>query len=256
MGLILGNSVLNCESNTNNTNNTNRNKNTSIKVLPKTFNPGNNNNFNPNTPNNTTVFTMGPGIYAIIVRRSDPSLGETEKMYIGESSNVALRLGQHWSDLSKKKHECQGLLEDWLLFGPDNFTFISLSVGPQWNEQKVRLAAEAELLRLNLTLIYNKSIAGSTQKKQSDSYCKSVKFENQVFPSIADASKVTGVSETHIRRLIRDPQNLQWSLTDTTQTLIDDNIVNIGKAKRLKLTVTFTVVFALQLRRKRSSVAP
>lgn len=78
---------------------------------------------------------MGPGLYAIVSIKN-------QKIYIGESSNVAERLGKHWNDLSKEKHECQQLQLDWNQFGSENFNFISLSVGSQWINLQLRREVE------------------------------------------------------------------------------------------------------------------
>ena len=61
------------------------------------------------------------------------------------------------------------------------------------------------------------------------------KGKGTVYPSIAEASRKTGVSETHIRRLVRDPQNTFWQYVNDTSGFNDTNIINIEKAKTVKV---------------------
>jgi hypothetical protein len=179
---------------------------------------------------------MGPGLYAIVVVKSDAPL--EEKLYIGQSSNVALRLGQHWNDLSQGKHECKEMLQDWQQLGSENFSFIALSVGPQWEKQEIRENVENDLIRLNLNITYNQAIAGKVKKKEGDIYRKIVKFGDKVFPSIAEASRQVNISESHIRRLLRDPNNTDWSYVTSQKTLVPENIINIEKATKVKVNGT------------------
>jgi hypothetical protein len=100
MSINLDNSVLNCKSNE------------SIKTfisLPSSFNIGNLQILNNNN-DDSQVIKMGPGLYAIVSINN-------QKIYIGESINVASRLGRHWDELTKKRHECQQLQLDWNQFG-------------------------------------------------------------------------------------------------------------------------------------------
>lgn len=184
---------------------------------------------------------MGPGLYAIVVVKSDAPL--EEKLYIGQSSNVALRLGQHWNDLSQGKHECKEMLQDWLQLGSENFSFIALSVGPQWEKQYIRQNVENDLIRLNLNITYNQAIAGKVKKKEGDIYRKIVKFGDKVFPSIAEASRQVYISASHIRRLLRDPNNTDWSYVTSQETLVPENIINIRalRVKRLRRSLKVKV---------------
>lgn len=68
-------------------------------------------------------------------------------------------------------------------------------------------------------------------KKKSDIYAKVVSYKGVVYGSISAASHKTGVSGTHIRRLIRDPQNTDWTYVGDPNILEESNIVNIKKSK-------------------------
>ena len=112
---------------------------------------------------------------------------------------------------------------------------------PQWENTTLRRQAEDQLITLNLTIVYNQAIAGSTRKKELDIYRKPVSFRGTVYPSVAKASKETKVSETNIaqgqidlasfaRCLIRDPQNMDWQYASDPTSLNDEKIFNIDKA--------------------------
>ena len=171
---------------------------------------------------------MGPGLYGIYCSAKG-------KVYFGESQNVVYRLGTHYDDLVAKKHECRELQENWNLHGETSFSFISLSVGPQWKNVTVRRDAETKLVKLNINQVYNQSIEGSTPKKESDLYRKPVKYKGIQYPSIAEASRITGVAETHIRRCARDPQNTDWQYATDPNILDKANIINIEKSKKVRV---------------------
>jgi len=173
---------------------------------------------------NSQFLNMDSGLYAI-------GCNTTGKVYFGESDNVVYRLGNHFKYLVRQMHECRELQDDRILYGEANFSFISLSVGPQWKNTTVRRNAETKLVTLNQNKIYNQSIGGSTPKKKSDIYAKVVSYKGVVYGSISAASRKTGVSGTHIRRLISDPQNTDWTYVGDPNILEESNIVNIKKSK-------------------------
>lgn len=62
--------------------------------------------------------------------------------YIGQASNLAARLSQHFTQLVVKKHSCQKLQNDWFVSGQEMFQFIILKQGPQFDDPIVRLKEE------------------------------------------------------------------------------------------------------------------
>ncbi len=189
------------------------------------FSPNNQGSF----PNNTQFLSMGPGLYIIIC-------STTNKVYFGESSSVVHRLGTHFDDLIAGKHECTQMQEDWAKYGHSNFIFASLSVGPQWSSTLLRRETETKLVVFNQNIVYNKSVGGSIPKKQADIFCKVVSYKSTVYRSIADASRKTGVSKTHIGRLLRDPQNKDWEYASDPNSVIDESlIINAEKSKKVKV---------------------
>jgi hypothetical protein len=115
----------------------------------------------------------------------------------------------------------------------DDFNFISLSIGSQWENVDIRREIEAELIKLNPTLVYNQSIAGSTPKKPRDFYNKIVNYRGTTYPSIAEAHRQTGVSETRIRNFLIDPNNTDWSYAPDEQIMQESNLVNMQTAKKV-----------------------
>ena len=47
----------------------------------------------------------------------------TKKCYSGEAKNLAVRLGNHYSNLCNKSHDCEDLQRDWNRLGAHNFVF-------------------------------------------------------------------------------------------------------------------------------------
>jgi hypothetical protein len=115
-----------------------------------------------------------------------------------------------------------------------NFKFCVLSIGPQWADERVREQKEAELVQLNWGICYNEAIAGKTPKKPKDLYKMSVRYQNQLFASVAEASRVTKFSETHVRRMCRDDKRPDWEFIHS-ERMQEGNIVNMDKAKPISV---------------------
>jgi hypothetical protein len=130
---------------------------------------------------------------------------KNQKVYFGESKNVPKRLGQHWEELIEKKHECKEMQSDWNFYGcaaaqlrscaaaqlrsKENFKFISLSVGTQWDCVNTRQQKEIDLINLNVNYVYNQK--QNKSRKESNLYRKVVSYKDKNYPSIAAASKAT-----------------------------------------------------------------
>ncbi len=153
--------------------------------------------------------SMGPGVYAIYSRKNG-------KIYIGESAHVIGRLSTHWRFLNKRVHECAELQADWLTFGEENFVFSILCAGPEWADVKTRIAKENEIINSNRDKVYN--VVDKT-KINADKRCQPVEIEGIVYPTIAEASRVLGVSKAHIGRRIRSSQYPNPPLTFRILTL-------------------------------------
>lgn len=109
--------------------------------------------------NESQVLNTGPGLYAIVCSQKG-------KIYFGESDNVLSRVGLHYKDLVGEKHECKQLQEDFNTHSLSDFSFVSLSLGPQWKNTTTRRHAETTLIKLNLNKVYNQSIARVVPKKK------------------------------------------------------------------------------------------
>ena len=54
------------------------------------------------------------------------------------------------------------------------------------------------------------------------------------FYPLVKKGKATGFSETHIRRMLRDPNSENWSY-ESNQPIIQENLINIGKGYKVKV---------------------
>lgn len=147
-------------------------------------------NFSSLTKTNILEIPMGPGIYIIICKKN-------KKIYFGESIRIVSRLEMHYRSLEEKTHDCHELHEDYNCYGKGEFLFAYLSIGPQWVDPKTRIKEQNKLINLNVDSVYNDVKLLNTLPK----FKRKVKFKGQTYPSIAEASRKTGVSETHIGRL-------------------------------------------------------
>jgi hypothetical protein len=67
-----------------------------------------------------------PGVYEI---RCIPK----NRVYIGESENLLVRLGKHVASLTQNQHDCVDLQQDWNQFGLQGHSFHILRRGPSWD---------------------------------------------------------------------------------------------------------------------------
>lgn len=143
-----------------------------------------------------------PGIYEI---RCIPR----NRVYIGESENLLVRLGKHAASLTQNQHDCIDLQQDWNQFGLQSNSFRILRHGPSWNTVEKRRLEEAIILKQKQQesfSVYNTDRTATSTKN----YRRLIKIDNQVYDSVAAARKEIGVSETTIRRRLRDPKHPTW----------------------------------------------
>ena len=112
----------------------------------------------------------------------------------------------HYRGLEEKTHDCQALQADYTLFGQMEFVFAYLSVGSEWVDLKTRIKKQNELISLNIRDIYNDVKSTNSLPK----FKRKVKFKDKIYPSIAAATKETGISQTHLRRLVKNPEKFGW----------------------------------------------
>lgn len=135
--------------------------------------------------------SYGPGLYQIVCKVNN-------KRYIGESSNVLARAGRHTRDLEKGVSDCYPLQKDWLLYGPSQFDFNPLLIGPEWVVHEARLKKEAELIcSYTSEEVYNNHPLKSTPLEEN--YRLVCKIHGKQYKSVGDASRETGEKDTRIR---------------------------------------------------------
>jgi hypothetical protein len=167
-----------------------------------------------------------PGLYMIRCIVND-------KRYYGESSNVSGRLASHRSYLKRNIHGCRELQHDFQTYGIDHFEFVVLFMGPAWQNQEDRLVRESMLILEDRQLCYNfltnnnsrskeknpfwgrthseetkKLIGDSMRNISNDALGKPIRLNGQTFPSIAEASRATGMARKTIRDKMNDPGDL------------------------------------------------
>ena len=135
------------------------------------------------------------------------------RVYIGESENLLARLGKHAASLAQNQHDCKDLQQDWNQFGLQGHSFRIIRHGPSWNTVKRRRAEEAIILkqkRQQSFSLYNTDRIATFTKN----YRRSIEIDNKVYDSVAAAQKEVDVSETTIRRRLRDPKHSTWKEID------------------------------------------
>ena len=153
-----------------------------------------------------TEIKQGPGLYIIFCKPK-------QKVYIGQSINICRRLGHHWHTLNNHCHDCTQLQTDWNRFGSDEFFFYCLCVGVKWKDEQIRKKLENDLLTDNSTFFYNVGVI----KKNKDYYKKAFKYKDCLYTSIRQASNHLEISETTIRRKLKDSNEKDWKYVSSLE---------------------------------------
>nr|YP_009184728.1 putative GIY YIG homing endonuclease [Oogamochlamys gigantea]ALO62836.1 putative GIY YIG homing endonuclease [Oogamochlamys gigantea] len=130
----------------------------------------------------------------------------TNKIYIGESGNVIDRLSKHY----KGNHDCSALQQDWNNYGFSHFEFEILDIGTGWEDKKIRKEKERELIESCTLPIYNTS----AKKISRQNYKIICQIYGVTYQSIGEAVVQTKLSETAIRRNLRDPNNKDFVIIE------------------------------------------
>lgn len=194
------------------------------------------NNIKGNSVPNHIQPRKQPGLYMIRCTKND-------WRYYGESGNISGRLASHRSTLSRNIHPNQILQYDYNKYGPDFFDYIVLFMGERWEQTIIRRGKETELIVLDRALCYNvistfsppgelnpfwsrlhtpetkKKISEALKNKPNDLLGKSVNVKQVVYPSIAAASRSTGVARKTIRKKIDDPTQSDYYAVDDLGTV-------------------------------------
>lgn len=147
-----------------------------------------------------------PGVYEI---RCIPK----NRVYIGESENLLVRLGKHVASLTQNQHDCVDLQQDWNQFGLQGHSFHILRHGPSWDTAEKRRAFEAIVLKhmqQESFSVYNTDRTATFTRN----YRRLIEVDNKIYESVALAQKEVGVSETTVRRRLRDPKYPTWKELD------------------------------------------
>jgi hypothetical protein len=183
----------------------------------------------PNSVPNQLLPRKQPGLYMIRCQFND-------WRYYGESSNVLGRLASHKSLLNRQIHPNKFLQKDWDLYGENRFDFIILFMGSEWDLSYIRRGKETELIVLDRAFSYNilesrsrpgeknpfwkrlhspetkKKISQSLKSRPNDLLGKKIVIKKVAYPSIAEASRQTGIARKTIRNNIYDTTNQDYIL--------------------------------------------
>ena len=155
---------------------------------------------------------------------------ENDYRYYGESKNVSGRLASHRHMLRENRHPNRELQNDFNLYGIDAMEFTVLSQNSEkWNNRAVRQAREAEFISRDWDITYNLCIDHLDHKgsknpffnrshsessndlirkalkgRPNDKLGRSISMEGAHYPSIAQASRDTGIARKTIRKRSED----------------------------------------------------
>ncbi len=148
---------------------------------------------------------------------------------------MSARLASHRSTLRKNIHTNRELQHDWNIYKHENFQFIPLFLGNKWSDRKVRLQKELFLVLQNPDFCYNyieyfdrsgdknpfyskrhteesKKLISIANSKPNDALGKGICLNKVNYPSIAEASRQTGMARKTIRKRLEDPNDKSCEL--------------------------------------------
>ncbi len=185
-----------------------------------------------------------PGLYMIRCVLND-------KRYYGESTNVSGRLASHKSYLKRNIHPCRELQHDFQTYGIDQFEFVVLFMGPSWQNREDRLVRESMLILQDRQLCYNfltnknskpkeknpfwgkthseetkKLIGDSMRNIPKDALGKPIQLNGEIYPSLAEASRRTGMARKTIRQKLNDPTDIHCTQIDRPGSSNESRSVN------------------------------
>nr|ALO21550.1 putative GIY YIG homing endonuclease [Haematococcus lacustris] len=162
-----------------------------------------------------------PGLYMIRCKKND-------KRYYGETKNVQGRLASHKSYLTRNIHPNALMQHDWNTYGQENFEFTTLFMGVEWVNYQSRIDKETLLIVQDGKLCYNYLLGNKKPGEKNPFYGKqhseetkkriglamkgipnellgrSIKLLGEVYTSIAEASRQTGMARKTIRKRLND----------------------------------------------------
>lgn len=149
----------------------------------------------PNKSEDLKSYTL-PGLYRI-------SCLVTNKVYIGESNNVLLRITSHARKLASKTHDCPLLQTDYNQHGLNNFTFHVLFSGPDWADVQTRKDKEKEILSsYSPDQVYN--VHPDAPTILTPNYRVVCRINGKTYNSILEAVEDLKVPETVLRNKLNN----------------------------------------------------
>lgn len=148
---------------------------------------------------------VNAGIYEIICLTNN-------KVYVGESTNVLSRLGRHSDNLENNRHDCFELQQDFNKYSKTNFVFRVLELKTEFQiEAKRKMAEEKHIKKLKPIFRYNK------EKNQTwNFWSQRVLIKETIYQSLREAAVSLKESRTNIMRKMKDSNNLDYQLLETT----------------------------------------
>lgn len=155
-------------------------------------------------------FYFQPGVYKITNET-------TGRSYFGESQNIGIRFGQHYTSLVVGNHSNALFQEEWNLLEKTHFSWHIVEIGPEWSDSEKRVAREVELIATFSPNVYNKP-PQKFQKGQLPVSANAVLVGDVVFSSLAEAALANDVPFKKAVQMAEKKEN-GWSYVDSETVL-------------------------------------
>lgn len=142
-----------------------------------------------------------PGVYEILDVKNN-------KSYYGETSYLLGRLEVHTRSLKKGTHLCKSLQESYDKNPQiENFQFIIIVAGPEWQDNQKRLEVQDKLIEDNKDRCSNQTL--EAMKSAPLSKIRRISYKGKEYPNVRAAVKILKstpdeISRTHLTRPLND----------------------------------------------------
>lgn len=126
--------------------------------------------------------------------------------YYGESVCILNRFAQHFRNLKQQTHDNRPLQEDFTK-NPEDFEFLVLDYGPEWNNLNKRVKRQDYYLDLKKDRSYN--IFDIEPVVTRPVLINGVRFE-----SIRDAVRLTGIPRSSLKKFWRNPEKTEFKILE------------------------------------------
>lgn len=155
-----------------------------------------------------------PGLYQIVNIK-------TQKIYYGESQNIAVRFSQHFSQLQAGIHWNAELQKDLNQLDSVNFKWQILEIGLDWSDSVKRQLKEKEFIQASKNKVYNK-LTPTFLTNTIPPSANAILGNGQLYRTLKEAAKQNNITQKKALKLL-EKDDSGWSYLESEAALKKKN---------------------------------